>query len=233
MKPGRRASAMILPLEVKCEIQVQAGDANSAPYGESRVEEMADDELIISWPTYAGERIPFREFQTVRISFSREQKTYEFDATVLDVIDDPVPLLSVRPTGPLRTIQRREDVRVRVHVPVELAARVVGLARYKDARGRAHNIRGETVTLSAGGFAISHPLSIAPGTVFEVKMKLPGEDPELTVSAQVVRCDLLGKSGELAGGFEVGFSFNRISPTARARLVRFIFGLQRELRLEE
>ncbi len=224
---------MILPLEVKCAIQVQAGDSNSAPYCESRIEEMAADELIISWPTHAGERIPVREFQAVKISFSRDQKTYEFDATVLDVIDDPVPLLSIRPSGPLRAIQRREDVRIRAHVPVELVARVVGLARYKDVRARSNNIRTETVTLSAGGFAIYHPSTIAVGTLFEVKMALPGENSKLVMSAQVVRCDLLGEPEVQPPKFEVGFSYHRMPQAARARLVRFVFGLQREERSEE
>lgn len=224
---------MILPLEVKYAIQVQTADSKPAPYCESRIEEMAEDELIISWPTYAGERIPVREFQAVKISFSRDHKAYEFDATVLDVIDIPVPLLSVRPSGPLRSIQRREDVRIRVHVPVELVARVVGLARYKDVRARSHNLRAETVTLSAGGFTVYHSSTIPVGTLFEVKMNLPGENTKLIMSAQIVRCDPQGDTETLPSKFELAFSFNRISQATRARLVRFIFGLQREERLEE
>ena len=224
---------MILPLEAKCTIQVQTADSSAAPYCESRIEEMADDELIISWPTHGGERIPVREFQAVRISFSRDQKAYEFDATVLDVIDDPVPLLSIRPSSQLRTIQRRDDVRIQARVPVELVARVVGMARYKDTRARSHNIRAETFNLSAGGFGIYHPSAIAIGTVFEVKMALPGESSNLVMSAQVVRCDLPEDPGAQAPKFEIGFSFIRMPQSARAHLVRFIFSLQREERLEE
>jgi c-di-GMP-binding flagellar brake protein YcgR len=221
---------MILPLEVKAAIQVRIDGSADAPYCESRVEEIAPDELIISWPAHAGERIAVRELQAIRVSFSREMQAFEFDATVLDVIDDPVPLLSVRPLGPLRSIQRREDVRIRAHVPVDLAARVVGLARYRDTRARTCHIRSETVTISAGGFAIYYPSAIAPGTLFEVKMKLPGEGGMLVMSAQCVRCDLLGDPETQPARFEAGFSFTRISQAARARIVRFVFGLQLEER---
>jgi c-di-GMP-binding flagellar brake protein YcgR len=223
---------MILPLEVKDAIQVQAVGSRPTPYCDSRIEEMAADELIISWPTHAGERIPMRELQAIRISFSRNQEVFEFDATVLDVIDDPVPLLSVRPAGMMRKIQRREDVRVRAHALVELMARVVGLARYKDIRNRSYNIKGETVTLSAGGFAIHHSATIATGTLFEAKLTLPGES-KLTLNAQVVRCELVSAPDDQPPTFEVGFSFTRLPQAARARIVRFVFGLQREERLDD
>jgi c-di-GMP-binding flagellar brake protein YcgR len=223
---------MLLPLEVKDAIQVQAASSRPTPYCDSRIEEMAADELIISWPTHAGERIPMRELQAIRISFSRNQEVFEFDATVLDVIDDPVPLLSVRPSGTMRKVQRREDVRVRTHAHIELMARVVGLARYKDIRNRSYNIKGDTVTLSAGGFAIHHSSAIAMGTLFEVKLALPGES-KLTLSAQAVRCELVGEPDAQPPTFEVGFSFTRLPQAARARIVRFVFGLQREERLDD
>ncbi len=224
---------MVLPLEVKSAIQVRVEGTGQAPYCESRVEEIALDELIISWPTHAGERISVRELQAIKVSFSSENQAFEFDATILDVMDDPIPLVSIRPSGPLRNIQRREDVRIRARVPVELVARVVGLARYKDSRARSYHIRSETVTVSAGGFAICHPSAIAVGTLFEVTMTLPGENGKLVMSAGCVRCDPSDETETHSPRFDVGFCCTRISQAARARIVRFVFGLQCEERKDE
>jgi c-di-GMP-binding flagellar brake protein YcgR len=224
---------MKLPLRVKDIVQVQMTGSNSAPYCDSRIEEMAADELLISWPTHAGERIRIRELQALRISFYRSQSVYEFDATVLDLIEDPIPLISIRPTGAPRTIQRRDDIRIRAHVSVELAARVVGLAFYKNAGGRKLNIKSETINLSAGGFSICQATPILEGTVFEVKLSLPGEASKIVTSAEVVRCVDCGESGADSPRFDIGFNFTRIGQSARARIVRFIFGLQREERMKE
>lgn len=224
---------MRLPLEVHDLIQVKTSASSSSFYAESRVEEVAADELLISWPTYADERIPIREHQLLTVSFSHYQRVFEFDATVLNAIDDPVALLAVRPSGSLRTVQRRDDVRIRARAPVELAARVVGLARFKDARTRFHHIKSETVTISAGGFAIQSGSRIEVGTLFEVNLTLPGEKGSLGMSARVVRCSTMGDQEAQPPLFEVGFAFTRIPQAARTRIVRFVFGVQREERLEE
>ena len=225
---------MILPLEVNDPIQVKTAASGSYSNCESRVEEITADELLISWPTEAGERIPVLDHQVLTISFSRYMRVYEFDATVLDVIDDPIALLAVRPSSSLRVIQRRDDVRIRALAPVELTARVVGLARYKDAHTRSHRIRSETTNISAGGFTIRHPGPIAVGAVFEVKLTMPGEDRQpLEMSARVVRCRPVTESDAQPSAYDVGLAFTRIPEAVRARVVRFVFGAQREERLEE
>lgn len=222
---------MILPLAVKDVVQVQA--ANSAPYCDSRIEEITADEILIGWPVHAGERIRLREFQGIKISFFHNQEVHEFDATVVDLTEDPVPLVSIRPSGAMRVVQRREDIRIRAHVSIELAARVVGLSLYKNLGARNVNIKSQTISLSAGGFSIRHATPILEGTVFEAKFTLPGEDDKVVTSAQVIRCTESRGPGASDSAFDVGFTFTRLGQAARARIVRFIFALQREERLDE
>lgn len=225
---------MILPLGANDPIQVRVGSSGSYSYCESHVEEVTAEELLISWPTEDGERVPVHEHQILTISFSHYQRVYEFEAKVLDVIDDPVALLAVRPASSLRSIQRRNDVRIRALAPVELTARVVGLERDKDARTRSHRILSETVNISAGGFTIHHHSPIAVGTLFEVRLTLPGESRKpLEMSAQVVRSAAVGDPDAQPPVWDLGFTFARIPESARARIVRFIFGAQRDERLDE
>lgn len=222
-----------LPLRVNDPLHVKAGGATSCPC-ESRVEQIAADELLISWPTEAGTRISIREHQILTILYRYNQQAYEFEATVIDMLDDPIGLLAVRPSSLPRGIQRRNDIRMQVIAPVELTAKVVGLARFKDTRTGSGHISTETLNICAGGFTIRHRLPIDVGTMFGARLDLPGEDCQpLTMSARVVRCSPLSEAEGQPTLFEWGLEFTRISEASRARIVRFIFGAQREERRQD
>ena len=89
-----------LPLELHDALQVMTADAESPCLCESRVEELTESELRISWPTDAGERIPISEQQALTISFGRRQTAYAFDAIVVSTVVDPIPLLVGPPFKP-------------------------------------------------------------------------------------------------------------------------------------
>jgi c-di-GMP-binding flagellar brake protein YcgR len=223
-----------LPLEAHDPIQVRISDAYSSELCDSCVEELAADELLIRWPSKGGELVPIRDHQVITISFGRTHRVYEFEATVLDRLDHPIALLAIRPSSPVRSLQRRHDLRVRALVPVALAPKVVGMASFKDKRLNAHHIKTETLTISAGGFAIRHHAPIALGTQFEVKMTLPGDRRHpLAMSAQIIRCTEAEDTEAQPPLYDLGFHFTRISEAARAQIVRFIFSLQREEHLED
>ena len=229
---------MRLPLALNDLIQVAVDAFGARTFCDSNVREISAGTLLISWPEVSGERLPIRENQVLTISFSHNRRAYEFDAEVVGLIDDPVALLNLRTTSSLRSTQRRDDVRIHALAPVELTAKVVGLARYKDARTRPHRIKGETADISAGGFSLLSSTPFAVGTAFEVRLTLPGESrTPLEMSARIVRCRLVDDSGdhpgEPAARFDLALSFTRISEGARASIVRFVFGAQRETRTDE
>ena len=218
-----------LPLEINDPIQVKTGNEESSTPCESRVLELAADELLIGWPTDSGDRVDISDRQVLTVSFISNQAFYEFEAVVLDRIDDPIALLAIRPSGPLRCIQRRQDVRIRVPAPVELTAKVVRLENFRVADSDTRHIRTVTQSLSAGGLSIEHHSPVLPGTLFEVKLTLPGEHRQpLSLSARVVRCAAMGDPGAEPTLFELGFAYTRISEAARARIARFVIGTQRE-----
>jgi c-di-GMP-binding flagellar brake protein YcgR len=225
---------MKLPLEVKDAIQVRENNPGPQIFFDSRVEEITAGELLISWPVKGARRMPVREQQTVAVVFSRDQRIYEFEASVLDVISDPAPLVAVQPLGALRSIQRRDDYRIRVLAGVELAPKVVRLAGFKQINTRSHHIQCHTVNLSAGGFSIRHSSPLVVGASFEVKLALPSEIRQpLQLSARVVRCAPAEVLEGEAAAFDVGFAFTRISEPARQQIVRFVFGVQREEHTKE
>ena len=219
-----------LPLEVHDALQVMTADAESPCLCESRVEELTASELWISWPTDAGERIPINEQQALTISFGRRQMAYAFDAIVISTVVDPIALLVVRPSSPLRSFQRRDNFRMRSFARVELTAKVVKIAHFKHtSRSPYHVIRTETVNISAGGFTIHHSAPVPRGTVFDVTLTLPGERRQpLALSAKLVRCTAVQDADSVSSLFDLGFSFVRISEAARARIIRFVFSAQRE-----
>jgi c-di-GMP-binding flagellar brake protein YcgR len=218
-----------LPLKVQDPLQVSMRNAGAYNLFDSRVEELAADELLIRWPTEEGERIPVRELQVLTISFGPPEAAYEVDVTVLALLEEPIPLLAVRPLGPLRHFQRRNDVRARVLVSVELTAKVVKLMSFKNARRGARHIVTETQDISAGGFTIHHQVPLPVGTLYDVRMVLPGEHSQpLLLSARVVRCVALEGAETQPILFASGFAWSRISEAARAHLARFVFGVQRD-----
>ncbi len=219
-----------MPVRLNDPLRVKTGPEDSCSY-ESCVEETAADEVLIRWPTAAGTRIAVAVGQVMTILFCHNRKAFEFDATVVNTFDDPVGLIAVRPSGPLRSIQRRNDLRMPVIAPVELTAKVVGFERFKDTRAGSRRVRAETVNICAGGFTIRHPLPAAVGAVFSAVLGLPGEDCKpLTMNARVVRCAPLPEEAGQPTLYEWGLEITRISEASRARIVRFVFGAQREER---
>ena len=218
------------PLEVHDALQVMTADAESPCLCESRVEELIGSELWISWPTDAGERIPIREQQVLTISFGRRQMAYAFDAVVVSTVVDPIALLVVRPSSPLRSFQRRDNFRMRAYASVELTAKVVKMAHFKHtSRSPYHVIRSETINISAGGFTIRHCAPVPRGTVFDITLALPGERQQpLALIAKLVRCTAVQDADSVSSLFDLGFSFIRIPEAARARIIRFVFSAQRE-----
>jgi len=224
-----------LPVEVNDELQVMTADAESPCLCESRVEELTEGGLWISWPLEAGERIPISENQALTISFGSGDIAYAFDATVSATVLEPVALLAIRPTGPLRSFQRRDDFRMRAFAHVELTAKVVKIAHFKHTSHSPYRvIRAETVNISAGGFTIRHNAPVPRGTVFDVALTLPGEHRQpLALNAKLVRCTAVQDADSVSSTFDLGFSFVRIPEGARARIVRFLFNAQREERQVE
>lgn len=218
----------ILPLVVNDPIIVRTTDAPALPYG-SLVEGVETNRVLIRWPAAPGKRMPIAVGKLLTVCFCRGGQAFEFQARVLETFEGPRPLVIIRPASSPRGVQRRDDVRVQALARVELAPRVVELARFKGPGHVSQTIKGEASSISAGGFSISVSMPIPVGTLFHASLSLQGErgDP-LRVSAKAVRCKPVESHETEPRAFEVGFAYANMAEAARKRIVRFVFGAQRK-----
>jgi len=222
-----------LPLEIHDRLHIGPANSPAPVTWISRVEELAGDTLVVRWPAEGGKPVPISAGQELTIAFGQSSTVHEFEAVVIDMVSEPAPLIAVRPSSPVRSFDRRSDVRVQALVRIELMAKVVRLAAFREAR-RQQRIRAQTMNLSAGGFVIRYQAAVSVDTVFGVRLALPGERRQpIQVNAAVVRClPLEGESG-LPESYELGFRFLRLSESARSRILRFIFAVQREAKPDD
>jgi c-di-GMP-binding flagellar brake protein YcgR len=213
-------------------IQARADASGDPPCFDSCLEYMDANELLIRWPVRRNARMSLHEGQTICVISCVQHKSYECDALVLETMEEPEPMIAIRLSGSLRSIQRRNDCRFQVIIPVVLAPRVVGIAGFKDPHTRASRIFCETCNLSAGGFKAVLNIPLAPGNIFEASLNLPDACQKPLLAAVKVQYCTEKNCEENSGAYEIGFSFIRISEAIQQRIVRFIFKAQREARLE-
>src|SRR4030095_4428343 len=130
--------------------------------------------ICIAWPTENGLRVSVRAGEVVFLSFTREDAAYGLRAKVEKNVTERVPVVGVEPIGSVTRTQRREFVRVRTSIPVEM----IGMPDPSQESTVVLLIKTRTLDLSGGGFAVYHKDAVLSGTVFETKFSLPGTPEE-------------------------------------------------------
>ena len=94
--------------------------------------------------------------------------------------------------------------------------------RYKVVKPAARKTEEFTVTrnISAGGLVFAARESFPPGTIFELKIELPGEEKPIECLARVVRDEEI----EPEKSYEMAVCFLDLSADDRGRLDRFVVG---------
>lgn len=190
----------------------------------SRVEDLDGAKICIAWPTENGLRVSVRAGEEVFLSFTREDAAYGMRAKVESTVNQPLPVVVVEPLGKVTRTQRRDFVRVKVSIPVELIG----------ATDRANTdetpvvllIKARTVDMSGGGFSVYYKDAVALGTVFETRFSLPGIAEEFHIHSKLVRCE---RRSDAQGSriHRLGLMFADMPESTRSRIVRFVFGIQK------
>jgi c-di-GMP-binding flagellar brake protein YcgR len=134
----------------------------------------------------------------------------------------PVPVVVVEPVGSVTRTQRREFVRVRTSIPVEL----IGVPDPSQETKVVLLIKTRTLDLSGGGFAVYHKDAVPPGTIFETKFSLPGTPEEFHLHSKLVRCERQ-EDEQRNRIHRLGLMFLDMPESTRSRIVRFVFGVQK------
>lgn len=124
----------------------------------------------------------------------------------------------------MERIQRREYVRVQTFLPVEMTLTT------PIEEGQDHAIaffHTNTLDISAGGMAIQHKLIIPHGALYDVKLTVPRILPPLQLLAKVVRSSSQ-KDAYNVKFYRFGLMFLSVTEGTRARLVKYVFDVQRK-----
>jgi hypothetical protein len=126
--------------------------------------------------------------------------------------------LVLRLHGPLRSQQRRNQVRLAVDIP---ARRTLWLRHGKDPV----TIRSRVLDVSAGGLRLQTDHELRAGERLVLGVTLPGEGHELHLSL-VVRHN--SHQTEKTRSWEAGCQFLVVRPVDREHIARYVFAQQRE-----
>jgi len=203
-------------------LQVNFIHGESAQAYSSRVEDLDGAKICIAWPTENGLRVSVRAGEEVFLSFTREDASYGLRAKVEKTTAEPVPIVVVEPLGSITRTQRREFVRVRTSVPVEL----IGVPDPSQETTVVLLIKTRTQDLSGGGFAVYHKDAVPTGTIFETRFSLPGTPEEFHLQSKLVRCDRR-EDAQRNRIYRLGLMFLDMPEGTRSRIVRFVFGVQK------
>jgi c-di-GMP-binding flagellar brake protein YcgR len=203
-------------------LQVSFMDGESAHGYSSRVEDLDGGKICIAWPTENGLRVSVRAGEEVFLSFTREDAAYGLRAKVEKTVAEPVPVVVVEPIGSVTRTQRREFVRVRTSIPVEM----IGVPDPSQESTVVLLIKTRTLDLSGGGFAVYYKDAVPSGTIFETKFSLPGIPEEFHLQAKLVRCERR-EDAQRNQIHRLGLMFLDMPESTRSRIVRFVFGVQK------
>ena len=219
-------NGMDQPVHVNDLVQVRLLDDERSPAFPSRVDDVELGGLVLNWPTDNGIRVPVRVDQRLALYFVREDAVYTFEARTLEIRLDPVPLLVVRPTGPVQRIQRREYYRVRASVPVQLSSIEGENAGPADASGRPRHVLTHTVDISGAGISVNQGFPVPAGVEFEAKLNLEKGQEALKLKCRVVHCEPFIDDRDRRM-YHIALVFEEISEMQRRLLVRHVFEVQR------
>jgi c-di-GMP-binding flagellar brake protein YcgR len=216
MKPGE--------LEVNDLVMVRSLEDSSARAYPSRVEDRSEDKALLAWPTDGGVRIPIHKEDRLFVSFTRPDAVYGLETLVEKVLAEPIPLVGILLTGETQRIQRREYARVQALLPVEM---IQASPIEEEDTGAIGHIHTNTLDISGGGMAIQHRQVISTGTLYDVRLSIPGQPPPLKMLAKVVRSTML-RDAHNKKIYKYGLMFISITEGILSRLVKYVFDVQRK-----
>ncbi len=211
-----------IPVEINDLVQVRIpGEEPTYP---SRVYDVVEQALVISWPTEKGVPLLLRPAQSMTLFFIREDAIYSFEAVVKETHHHPVPRVALHSFGPVQRVQRREYFRVRVMLPVHLTGSA-GTEESKARRKKVLHLVTHTVDISGAGMAIHHGWPIPANTMFDTSLVIEDGQQPLKLLSRVVHSEPLS---EVSGKplYHVALVFVSIKESQRRTIVRRLFKIQ-------
>jgi c-di-GMP-binding flagellar brake protein YcgR len=219
---GKQSSdEMNLRLAINELLQIQLQNDPSPSTYRSRIENIVDQKLLVSWPTSSGIRMPIHADQMLNLSLVREGNAYAFTGLVDRTVTDPLPQIIVIVNSEIHRIQRRQNFRIKSLIPIEISGEVKGSSE-NDAMLPLF-FKTTTYNISAGGVAVRSPKGVPEGSILESKLALPDQEPIIKAPCRVIYNEPAIDNPRLQ---QSGMKFLVISEKEKARMVRFIYRTQ-------
>lgn len=174
-------------------------------------------EIVVYAPHHEGAEVELATGDGLLMEVSLPQGIFRYSTRIRGRQPVSPPRLVLEWPEPVERIQRRDDVRVEVELPVEVTAHV---------EGRRLTFSCVTSDLSAGGVRLVAPEELPADT--PVLLKIRGAPKlEVALDGRVLR------SGAIAGppglsSVWLGVQFRGVSEADRKHLTKFVFDVQRE-----
>jgi c-di-GMP-binding flagellar brake protein YcgR len=220
-KGKQNSDEMDISLAINELLQVHLQDDPNPSTYRSRIENIIDDKMLITWPTFGGIRMLVHADQMLNFSLAWEGNAYSFTGLVDSTLSEPLPQVVIIISSDIFRVQRRQNVRIKSLVSIELSGEIRG-ASDSDA-SVPFFVKTTAFTISAGGISIRISKGIPDGTLLEAKIILPDQEPIIKVPCRVVYSEPVPNNPDLHLN---GIQFLAITEKERSRIVRHIYRTQ-------
>lgn len=184
---------------------------------EAEVVEINENTFVISSPKRKGVPIPV-ESERITVQINRADAVITMTCQV-EVLEPNRVTLSIPPPEAVRRVQRRKFLRVRTKFNCLI-----------EAEGKEgdwdQGSEGTILDISGGGCAIAVPNNFLRNQLIRITMELPDEG-KLQVMGRVIRA-VITKTSQ-GPSFQISVEFQFISEVARAKVIRYVFSVQRQM----
>ncbi|MDR2884190.1 MAG: flagellar brake domain-containing protein [Deferribacteraceae bacterium] len=213
----------VLQRNTKLMVILANGDGNSY---DSRIEDIDDDQLMISMPTNRGRPMPVAKGSILNVSAIAGNGKSDFDCRVLSVVKTPIYMLVVTLPDALRHEQMREFFRVPVHLRVKVFLGNLDKLDIFNKTSRAVPFYDGLVDdLSGGGCRLSCDSGIIEGDVIVLDLS-----NSLVDGIKQLECKAVRVAFRPNGKRIISLKYSNISETNRDKIIRYVFRRQLELK---
>ncbi len=188
----------------------------------STLEDFDDKAFYISVPLSKQHIVPIRVGTVLDIYFTDMNKSYFFQATVIDRKTDPFPMLVISKPIQIDIRERRKYFRCKTSIPIFVKVNNKNASEYL---GVPNGIKTITRNISGGGMLFSSTLPFPSGIILQIEMHLPSLPAPAMILCRVIRTIDLSK-GETKYGVAVNFVI--IEEKIRNEILKYIFDIERE-----
>ncbi len=203
--------AEITGIRIKQKVHVTRLE-NQDDWYQASVQDITDDELLISIPTNKTNPLVLERYDHLTISFVTEDAKYEFNTRVIGRRYDNIPMYALTPPAEYKRVQLRQFVRISALLDILCAEMPV------EGKDPVFT-KCCGLDISAGGIQLLHKKNFAVNTKLILKIMVPFKKEKvcLELSGVVVRTWL----EENRKMYKVAVQFTDISPRQQDLIVRY------------